>query len=235
MSGFGSFSPEAYEQLRDAYAKSLLATEEAEGAGVRVGADTLPVETGPVRSDWLNKTGLWQYPSGRGDHLDVEQKQQDLLAALRNGDGDVEIEEDEVSLDDMSDDEIDAMINEILVQAESDEEPEAADLEGEDEDEETDPEFEALMAQVMERIAGEDVSDEELDSILDELLGSPDEEIEQEPQQSAADLAAQIAELKAQLAELTQPDEAEEEPGSEEEPAEPEEPYEEDPSDDESN
>ena len=87
MSGFGSFSQEAYDQLRQAYSDQLQRAEEIEEAGVQIGQDKLGVETAPVRSDWLDKTGLWKYPDGRGERQDVEQRQQDLLAALRDENG----------------------------------------------------------------------------------------------------------------------------------------------------
>lgn len=214
MSGFGSFSQEAYEQLQQAYAAQLQKAEETEEQGVKIGSDTLGVETAPVRSAWLDKTGLWQYPDGRGERQDVEQKQQDLLAALRDSEGNLPAEDEELELSDMSDEELDAMIDEVLAEIESDEEAAAADLDDED------PEFDALVRQMLEGI-DEDTSDEEIDAMLDELLGPADDEegedVEPEPEDDgepdADDIAARIAELKAELAALTEDggDEEEEE------------------------
>jgi hypothetical protein len=227
MSGFGSFSQEAYEQLQQAYAAQLQKAEETEEQGVKIGSDTLGVETAPVRSAWLDKTGLWQYPDGRGERQDVEQKQQDLLAALRDSEGNLPAGDDdeELELSDMSDEELDAMIDEVLAEIESDEEAAAADLDDED------PEFDALVQQMLEGI-DEDTSDEEIDAMLDELLGpaddEEDEDVEPEPEDDgepdADDIAARIAELKAELAALTEDgDEEEEEEAEEDEDYAPEE------------
>jgi ribosomal protein L29 len=198
MSGFGSFSTEAYDQLRSAYAAELLRADEQEAAGVTIGQDTLGVETAPVKNAWLEKTGLWQYPDGKGEYQDVEQKQQDLLAVLRNKDGEVEINSDEEqSLDQMSGDEIDDIVKEVL-----------AELKEEDA-EETEDDSDLS-----------DLSDEELDALIDEILAETenDEEAEaadledgEEPSEevTAEDIAARIAELKAELAALTESEEDE--------------------------
>jgi hypothetical protein len=213
MSGFGSFSPEAYDQLRAAYATELLRADEQEAAGVTVGKETLGVETAPVKNAWLEKTGLWQYPDGKGEYQDVEQKQQDLLAVLRNENGEIEIDsEEEQDLSTMSDDEIDDIVKEVLAELEEE------DAEGTDEDSDL-----------------SDLSDEELDALIDEILAETenDEEaeaadLEDEEESSeevtAEDIAARIAELKAELAALTEseedeaPEETEGEEGEETEP-----------------
>jgi len=230
MSGFGSFSQEAYEQLQQAYAAQLQKAEETEEQGVKIGSDTLGVETAPVRSAWLDKTGLWQYPDGRGERQDVEQKQQDLLAALRDSEGNLPADDDELELSDMSDEELDAMIDEVL--AEIDGEGEADP--GDDGDDDADPEFDALVQRMLEGI-DEDTTDEEIDAMLDELLGPADDEEEEdeseepdgdgepEPEPDADDIAARIAELKAELAALTEDGEEEEEEEEEDEDYAPEE------------
>lgn len=188
MSGFGSFSQDAYEQLKEAYAKQMLLADEVENAGVKIGQDTLGVETAPIKSIWLDKTGLWKYPDGKGEYADTEQKQQDLLAALRNEEGEVELPEaeQELDLDSLSDEELDSMIDEILNEIEG---------EGGGEEESEGEE--------------EPLSEEELNTLIDEILAEDDKD--EEPQLSAADISARIAELKAELASLSEQVEEEEE------------------------
>lgn len=200
MSGIGSFSPEAYEQLQQAYASQLARADEIEEAGVKVGADTLGVETVPIKSDWLDRTGLWKYPDGRGEHMDVKQKQQDLLAALRNEDGEVEIpvEDEEPSLDEMTNEQVDQMIDEIL-----------ADLDDSDDSDEIDNTLDSVLSDVdideeSSDSSIDEMTDEELDAYIDQLIG------ESEP--TAEDIAIRIEELKAQLSALTESDEDTEEP-----------------------
>jgi hypothetical protein len=211
MSGIGSFSPEAYEQLQQAYASQLARADEIEEAGVKVGADTLGVETVPIKSDWLDKTGLWKYPDGRGEHMDVKQKQQDLLAALRNEDGEVEIpvEDEEPSLDEMTNEQVDQMIDEILSDLDDSEDSEDSDEIDNTLDSvlsEIDPDEESSDSSI------DEMTDEELDAYIDQLVG------ESEP--TAEDIAIRIEELKAQLSALTESDEDTEDTEDTEEPEE---------------
>jgi len=203
MSGIGSFSQEAYEQLRAAYASELLRADDQENAGVTIGKDSMGVETAAINSMWLDKTGLWKYPDGKGEYQDVEQKQQDLLAVLRNDDGEVVIPsgiDDEAELDSMSDEELDALVDEVLEEIE--------------EDEADDDEFDNL-------------SDDEFDQLIDQILTEIEEEDEEDSDEiaieepSAEDISARIQELKAELQALTEGQEEEDE--EEEETEEPEE------------
>ena len=189
MSGIGSFSQEAYEQLRAAYASELLRADDQENAGVTIGKDSMGVETAAINSMWLDKTGLWKYPDGKGEYQDVEQKQQDLLAVLRNDDGEVVIPsgiDDEAELDSMSDEELDALVDEVLEEI--------------DEDEDDSDEFDNL-------------TDEEFDQLIDQILTEIEEEDDEtaieEP--SAEDISARIQELKAELRALTEGQEEEDE------------------------
>lgn len=202
MSGFGSFSQDAYEQLKEAYAQQLFLADEAEKAGVKIGQDTLGVETAPIKSVWLDKTGLWKYPDGKGAYTDTEQKQQDLLAALRNEEGEIELPEaeQELDLDGLSEEELDSMIDEILNEIEG--EGESGEEEDEDEEEGEGEE--------------EPLSEEELNALIDEVLAEDDKD--EEPQLSAADISARISELKAELASLSGQVEEEEEKEEEYEP-----------------
>ena len=193
MSGIGSFSQEAYEQLRAAYASELLRADDQENAGVTIGKDSMGVETAAINSMWLDKTGLWKYPDGKGEYQDVEQKQQDLLAVLRNDDGEVVIPsgiDDEAELDSMSDEELDALVDEVLEEIE--------------EDEDDSDEFDNL-------------TDEEFDQLIDQILTEIEEEDEEETDEtaieepSAEDISARIQELKAELQALTEGQEEEDE------------------------
>ena len=199
MSGFGSFSQEAYQQLQEAYSAQLLAANEAEEAGVQIGNEKFSVETEAISSPWLEKTGLWQYPSGKGDHMDLKQSPEDLLAALRNEDGEVvsglvDKEEDQ-NLDELSNEELDAFIDEIL---EGLDESEGEEEEGQDLDE---------------------LSDEELDAAIDEIVADIESREEEDPEV----IAQRIEELKQELDTLakflaeSQENEEEEEDTQEEE------------------
>jgi hypothetical protein len=207
MSGFGSFSPEAYQQLQEAYAAQLTAADESESAGVTVAGEKFSVETESAPSPWLEKTGLWQYPSGKGDHLDVQQKQQDLLAALRNEDGELVIEnlqdESDNSLDGLSEDELNALIDQILSEeGEGEEEEDGAEVEAKAE-----TEIEAEVDEDSEK--GEELTDEQLDTLIDELFSddegdSEDEPEDESPGKTAEEIASEIEALKAELAEISE-------------------------------
>ena len=213
MSGFGSFSPEAYQQLQEAYAAQLTAADESESAGVTVAGEKFSVETESAPSPWLEKTGLWQYPSGKGDHLDVQQKQQDLLAALRNEDGELVIEnlqdESDNSLDGLSEDELNALIDQILSEEDEGEEDEGEDGE---EEELTDEQLNALIDQILseeEEDEDEELTDEQLDTLIDELFSddegdSEDEPEDESPGKTAEEIASEIEALKAELAEISE-------------------------------
>ena len=207
MSGFGSFSPEAYQQLQEAYAAQLTAADESESAGVTVAGEKFSVETESAPSPWLEKTGLWQYPSGKGDHLDVQQKQQDLLAALRNEDGELVIEnlqdESDNSLDGLSEDELNALIDQILSEEdEGEEEEDGAEVEAEAE-----TEIEAEVDEDSEK--GEELTDAQLDTLIDELFSddegdSKDDTEDEPPGKTAEEIASEIEALKAELAEISE-------------------------------
>jgi len=186
MSGFGSFSQDAYEQLKEAYAQQLFLADEAEKAGVKIGQDTLGVETAPIKSVWLDKTGLWKYPDGKGAYTDTEQKQQDLLAALRNEEGEIELPEaeQELDLDGLSEEELDAMIDEILNEIE---------VEGEGEGEREENE----EGEENESEAGEEVEEEPQLSAADISA-------------RIAELKAELASLSEQVEEEEEEEEEEE-------------------------
>ena len=218
MSGFGGFTPEAYQQLQEAYNQQLTEAEEIEKAGVKIGNETLGVETAPFKADWLDKTGLWEYPDGKGDYMDAKQKQENLLAALQTTKED---DDDEIDFDNLSDEEIQEILDSISVEDEDGGEEE----EGEEE-EMTDEELEAL---VDELLSGSDSDDEledsdsdlddldldELESLVSEILGEQPvaAEIEDdEDDYDAISISDKIAALKEELFMLSNSVQEDEEP-----------------------
>ena len=176
----GDFSPEAYEALREAYANQQQEAVDAEIAGHDIMNLTLGLETGPVDSPWADKIDKWEYPSGRGQHMDERQSPEEILELMREAaqeridarSEDEEIDEDDEDVKEvaeMSDDEFDSMVDEIL---EEDDEDESESEEDEDED----------------------------DSESDD-----DEEVEEEAEaeeEDPEDVAEQIAALRAEIEQL---------------------------------
>lgn len=179
MSGFGGFTPEAYQQLQEAYSQQLSQADEVENAGVKIGNDTLGVETVPFRADWLDKTGLWKYPDGRGDYVDARQTQENLLAALQTIEEEVEEDED-IDFENLTDEELLETLDTILNSDEEDEDEEElleildtilnSDEEDEDDEEYGNPDL----------LDVEEISDEELDALIDELTSDFDSESEKD-------------------------------------------------------
>ena len=242
MSGFGSFSQEAYDQLKEAYASQLLEAEEIEKAGVKIGQDTLGVETAPFKADWLDKTGLWKYSDGKGDYADRKQTPADLLAALRDEDGNVAVtaeeeSDEELNLDALSDEELDAYIDEIMASIDE-EEGDAGESELDDEGDETmsDEELDALVNSILGGIDDDaELTDEKINALVDRYFDGQsgdseeeeaaeeivDEASEVENDDDAISIADKIAALKAELAELSAGLDVEEtDEGEEEEPTE---------------
>ena len=79
----GDFSPEAYEQLRAAYAKETNTQLDAENEGVKVGGQEMTLETLPVDSPWKSKIENWEYPTGRSQYLDGKQDPAEILEIMR--------------------------------------------------------------------------------------------------------------------------------------------------------
>ena len=106
MTSFGDFSASAYDALRAAYADQMKAPLEEEQTGYDLAGQNYKLETEDARAEYTSKTGLWTYPSG---HSDYEKPDPDsLITALQTTGG----EEEE---------EIDALIDEILGEATDDE------------------------------------------------------------------------------------------------------------------
>jgi hypothetical protein len=189
--GGGDFSPEAYQQLRDAYSKEQDAASSIELAGTEVMGQRLGLETLPVDSPWSDKIENWEYPDGKSEYQDGKQSPDEILEIMRQSaqeriDSKKE-EEDPDDVEEMSDEEFEAHIDKVLTEAGIEDEEEDSE---EEESEEEDTEDEAVEA-VAESEADEDSETEDYD---------------------ADAVASQIAELRAEIEAMSfVPNEPEEE------------------------
>jgi len=194
----GDFSAEAYEQLREAYAKQTKTQLEAETKGVEILGQKMTLETLPVDSPWKSKIDNWEYPSGRSAYLDGKQDPAEILEIMR---GAAQERVDAEKLEEAQ---------ELVAEAEAETETES---EGEvDEDEMSDEEFDALVEELLldtadspneegEVEAEAEEEDAELDAIIDSILDEIEaEEAEESPEvydpQAVAD---EISRLKTEL------------------------------------
>lgn len=92
----GDFNQEAVEAFRAAYALQMR-TPENDDVDSYMG---IPTDTVSNTSPWLEHTGLWKYPSGKGPDDDLRQPffPDDYISANEDEDEDEE-EVDEVDLD----------------------------------------------------------------------------------------------------------------------------------------
>jgi hypothetical protein len=109
----GDFSAEAYEALRAAYADQINAPLEEENKGYDLAGQNYKLETVDARGEYLasGKVPMWQYPTGTTDYEKPDPES--LVTALQNED----------------DEDLDALIDEILNEVEDDDE--SAGLDGE--------------------------------------------------------------------------------------------------------
>ncbi len=99
----GDFGHEAMEAFRAAYAQQL-ASPDDDGIANDSG---LPTNIVANTSPWIEHTGLWKYPSGKGPEEDLKApfNPSDYLSdEVLDGDGEI---------DEMSDEEIEHLVNEI--------------------------------------------------------------------------------------------------------------------------
>jgi hypothetical protein len=202
--GGGDFSPEAYQQLRDAYSKEQDAASNIELAGKEVMGLRLGLETLPVDSPWADKIENWKYPDGKSEYKDGKQSPDEILEIMRQSAVDrieAKSEEKEESLDEMSDEEFDAHIDKVLSDVEEEEEEEEEEETEEDSTEE-EPDDES------------DDSDEVVEAVEESETGEESEEEDL----NADELASQISELRSELEALSfVPNEPEEETVSDDE------------------
>jgi len=110
----GDFSQEVMEAFRAAYAQQLATPDEdtiANNSG-------LPTNVVANTSPWIEHTGLWKYPSGKGPDEDLKQPfnpNEYLSDEVLDGGGEIE---------EMTDEEVEHLVNEITGSEEEQEDSE---------------------------------------------------------------------------------------------------------------
>lgn len=117
----GDFSAETMEAFRAAYAAQLNTPQDQDVDDLT----GLPTNTVSNTSPWIEHTGLWKYPSGRGPDEDL-QRPFDPEAYISK---ELESEEEDPG-EELSDEEVENLLNEIL---DSEEEVETTEEEIEEE------------------------------------------------------------------------------------------------------
>lgn len=199
----GDFSPEAYEQLREAYAKQTNTQLDAETEGVKVGGQDMTLETMPVDSPWKSKIENWEYPNGRSQYMDGKQDPAEVLALMRGAAQEID---DAEKLEEAK---------EVVAEAEAEEaEAEEVEEESTEEDEEleemSDEEFDKFIQDIIDEVDEEEV-EEDIDGVAEEELSEEEapeeeaapeaeaEEAEEEEEVDPAVIAEEISRLKAEL------------------------------------
>lgn len=107
----GDFNQDAIEAFRAAYAKQLQSPDQDEIAN----NSGLPTNVVTNTSPWIEHTGLWKYPSGKGPDQDLKTPfNPNSYLSDEVVDGDDEI-------DNMSEEEVEHLINEIAGSSDEDE------------------------------------------------------------------------------------------------------------------
>jgi hypothetical protein len=107
----GDFNQDAIEAFRAAYAQQLASPDTDEIAN----NSGLPTNVITNTSPWIEHTGLWKYPSGKGPDEDLKTPfNPNVYLSDEVVDGEEEIES-------MSDEEVENLINEIAGSSEGDE------------------------------------------------------------------------------------------------------------------
>jgi hypothetical protein len=99
----GDFDYEVMEAFRAAYAQQLASPDDdtiANDSG-------LPTSTIANTSPWISSTGMWKYPSGKGPDDDLKQPFDP------NGYFSNEVLDGDGEIDEMSDEEVEHLVNEI--------------------------------------------------------------------------------------------------------------------------
>ena len=170
--GGGDFSSEAYDQLREAYAKEQSETRTVEERGHDIMGLNLGLETAPVDSPWADKIPKWTYPDGKSQYVDKHQDPAEILEIMRGAaqervDAKAEVTEEEEE-ESVSDEELQAILDSVEdVEEESEEKEEEEDVDVDEDEEEDDDEDEV----------------------------EEDDEAEMDPEE----IASQIAELRSEL------------------------------------
>ena len=189
----GDFSPEAYEQLREAYAKESSDQRSVEEQGKDIMGLNLGLETAPIDSPWADKIENWSYPSGKSQYLDEHQDPAEILQIMRDAAQErIDAKKEEPEVEEEEEDEESSEETEVETEEdeESPEETEEEDEEDGDEDEEDEEDEEAEEDQD----DSDESEDEETPDATDDVADAddPDPEI----------IAAQIAELRAEIEQM---------------------------------
>ena len=100
----GDFDAETIEAFRAAYAQQLASPDQDDIAN----NSGLPTNTVSNTSPWIEHTGLWKYPSGKGPDDDLKQPfNPNSYLSDEMLDGDEESES-------LSDEEVETLLNEII-------------------------------------------------------------------------------------------------------------------------
>jgi len=108
----GDFDAETIEAFRTAYAQQLASPDQDDIAN----NSGLPTNTIANTSPWIAHTGIWKYPSGKGPEEDLKApfNPNDYLSGeVVDGDGEI---------DEMTDEEVEHLVNEITGDYEEEEE-----------------------------------------------------------------------------------------------------------------
>lgn len=99
----GDFNQDAIEAFRAAYAQQLASPDQDDIAN----NSGLPTNVVTNTSPWIEHTGLWKYPSGKGPDEDLKtpfNPNAYLSGEVVDGDGEI---------DEMTDEEVEHLVNEI--------------------------------------------------------------------------------------------------------------------------
>ena len=193
----GDFSQEAYQALREAYANQLTGQDEQELEGVQVMGQRMTMETLPVDSPWRDKIEKWQYPTGKSAYADGPQKTpEEVLELMREAAAERDVAEaaaakEEDDIDSLSDEDLDAYVDNLLAELDKDEDYQGEEDEEESEsEEEDDEEIDDLIDSVLDEEEDEDEVEEEIEEEVEE-----DEPEEYDPEE----IASEIQSLRDQL------------------------------------
>ena len=192
----GDFSQEAYQALREAYANQLTGQDEQELEGVQVMGQRMTMETLPVDSPWRDKIEKWQYPTGKSAYADGPQKTpEEVLELMREAAAERDVAEaaaakEEDDIDSLSDEDLDAYVDNLLAELDKDEDYQGEEDEEESESEEEDEDIDDLINSVLDEEEDEDEVEEEIEEEVEE-----DEPEEYDPEE----IASEIQSLRDQL------------------------------------
>lgn len=196
----GDFSQEAYQALREAYANQLTGQDEQELEGVQVMGQRMTMETLPVDSPWRDKIEKWQYPTGKSAYADGPQKTpEEVLELMREAAAERDVAEaaaakEEDDIDSLSDEDLDAYVDNLLAELDKDEDYQGEEDEEESESEEEEEEIDDLIDSVLDE---EEEDEDEVEEVEEEI----EEEVEEdEPEEyDPEEIASEIQSLRDQL------------------------------------